>query len=59
MKELKKKLANDSTKMNILRNSTYNILQNENHLPRILSDNVEFSDILQGLSVLLVMKQAQ
>lgn len=45
MKELKKKLANDSTKMNILRNSTYNILQNENHLLRILSENVEFSDI--------------
>ena len=45
MKELKKKLANDSTKMNILRNSTYNILQNENHLLRILSENVEFSDV--------------
>lgn len=44
MKELKKKLANDSTKMNILKNSTYNILQNENHLLRILSDNLEFSD---------------
>lgn len=45
MKELKKKLANDSTKMNILKNTTYNILQSENHLLRILSENVEFSDI--------------
>tara|TARA_Y100000992_G_C21274369_1_gene499025 strand:+ start:4130 stop:10279 length:6150 start_codon:yes stop_codon:yes gene_type:complete len=45
MKVLKKKIANDSTKMNILKNTTYNVLQKENNLLRILSENQEFSDI--------------
>ena len=45
MKELKKKLANDSTKMNILKNTTYNILKKENNLLRVLSENEEFSEI--------------
>lgn len=45
MKELKKKLANDSTKMNILKNTTYNVLEKENNLLRILSESEEFSDI--------------
>jgi len=45
MKELKKKLASDSTKMNILKNTTYNVLEKENNLLRILSENEEFSDI--------------
>ena len=45
MKELKKKLGNDSTKMNILKNTTYNVLEKENNLLRVLSENEEFSDI--------------
>ena len=44
MKELKKKLSNDSTKMNVLKNTTYNVLEKENNLLRILSENEEFSD---------------
>ena len=42
--KLKKKLGNDSTKMNILKNTTYNVLEKENNLLRVLSENEEFSD---------------